>query len=94
MAVMGMSADATGTGNTPGWTPPKADVSPEKLRAFLFYLARDLAPVGYIEHAMAMAHSVAQKPSYEAYPELAEMVDRWSRELAFDPRLHGTLVSG
>jgi hypothetical protein len=88
MAVMGMTAEV------PGWTPPKATEAPEKLRAALFYLARDLVPIGYIEHAVARAHSLAEEPPYATYPELAEMSDRWARELAYKPDVQPDGSSG
>lgn len=62
---------------------------PDVLQRFLFNLARDYLPVGYIEHALAMAKSPAQTSEYMgAYPELHEMVQRWERTL------HRTPVGG
>lgn len=63
--------------------PPGGD-TPPTLKAFLFYLMRDLVPVGYVESAQARAASPAMTPPYTASPEIAEMAERIARELVSD----------
>lgn len=64
--------------------PPMADVAPEALVTFIYYIVRDLIPPRYIDSILAHARA-NQAPMPD--DDLRAFAERRARELAYIPPL-------
>lgn len=76
---------------TDGWEAPKAPEATPQLTAFIALLARDLLPMGYMEHILGRVTSPSGFVGV-ASPELTEWAERVAKTLVYDARIHGTGV--
>lgn len=58
-----------------------APVADPKLVMFMYILARDLLPVGHLDHALARA--LRERPDLMTNPDLRTLADRIARTLTF-----------